>query len=100
MAIKYAKVVNNLVHEVLMGEEDFLTSNIIPNPQDYVRVDSDVAPDWTYDAETDSYKPPKLFESWVGDEDKEIWIAPTPMPTDAENSYEWNESTTSWDIIN
>ena len=100
MAIKYAKVGTNVVLEVIIGDADFLTSNIVPNPTDYVRVDSDVATDWTYDTDSETYKPPKLFESWVWDDDKDIWIAPTPMPTDAENSYEWNESTTSWEIIN
>lgn len=99
MAIKYAKVVNNIVQEVVMGDENFLTSNIIPNASEYVAVDGDVAVDWIYDPESATYKPPKLFDSWVWDDSLNIWVAPTPMPNDAANSYEWNENTTSWEVI-
>ena len=50
---------------------------------------------FTYDADRDAFIPPKPFNSWLLDEDKCIWEAPTPMPTD-EKLYNWDEETTSW----
>ena len=50
---------------------------------------------FTYDADRDAFIPPKPFDSWLLDEDKCIWEAPTPMPTD-EKLYNWDEDTTSW----
>lgn len=96
MAIKYAKVIDNKVIEVLIGDENFLTSGLVTDPSQYVAVDGDVGADWTYDEDTSTYRPPKLFESWIWDEDKNNWIAPTPMPDDTTKTYEWNESTQSW----
>ena len=50
---------------------------------------------FTYDADRDAFIPPKPFNSWLLDEDKCIWEAPVPMPTD-EKLYNWDEETTSW----
>lgn len=54
---------------------------------------------FTYDAERDAFIPPKPFDSWVLDEDTCLWVPPVAMPEDG-NDYEWNETTTSWDLIN
>ena len=37
----------------------------------------------------------KPYDSWVMSNDKEIWVAPVPMPTDGK-PYEWDEATISW----
>ena len=50
---------------------------------------------FTYDADRDAFIPPKPFNSWLLDEDKCIWEAPTPMPID-DKMYTWDEETTSW----
>jgi len=50
---------------------------------------------YTFDAERDAFISPKPFASWVLDEEKCVWEAPTPMPTDGKN-YLWDEATTSW----
>jgi hypothetical protein len=40
------------------------------------------------------------FLSWIGNEEKMTWQAPTPYPTDGKQ-YIWDESTTSWvEVIN
>lgn len=51
---------------------------------------------YTYDASRDAFIAPKPFASWVLDEAKCIWNAPTPMPTEAGKFYRWDEPTTSW----
>ena len=53
---------------------------------------------FTYDKERDAFIAPKPFTSWVLDEATCKWQAPIPYPTDGD-VYEWNETTTSWDVI-
>ena len=50
---------------------------------------------YKYDAVKDAFIPPKPFASWTLNDDKCIWEAPTPMPTDGK-IYTWDEPTTSW----
>jgi hypothetical protein len=54
---------------------------------------------FTYDAERDAFIPPKLFESWILNEDTAKWEAPTPYPTDG-FTYFWNEAELSWQLVN
>jgi hypothetical protein len=51
---------------------------------------------YTYDAGRDAFIPPKPFTSWVLDEAKCIWEAPTPMPVEEGKSFRWDEPTISW----
>lgn len=50
---------------------------------------------FTYDAVRDAFIPPKMFESWVLNEDTCRWEAPTPYPSD-DKVYNWDEETLSW----
>ena len=54
-----------------------------------------------YDLQRDAFIPPKLYNSWILNEDTCNWDAPIPMPNDAsiDNQYSWNESTLSWDLV-
>jgi hypothetical protein len=54
---------------------------------------------YTYDAQRDVFIPPKLFPSWVFNEDTCRWDAPVPFPTDGQ-LYNWDEATTGWVVIN
>ena len=59
---------------------------------------------YTYDSNRDAFIPPQpKFPSWTLNEDTCLWESPTPHPqiTDPNDSksYNWNESTTSWDLI-
>jgi len=51
---------------------------------------------YTYDVGRDAFIPPKPFASWVLDEAKCIWNAPTPMPVVEGKRFTWDEPTTSW----
>jgi len=60
---------------------------------------------YTYDADNDVFITPTPYASWVMDEDTWTWKAPVDKPdlTDDEiaagSYYQWNEDTTSWDLI-
>jgi hypothetical protein len=51
---------------------------------------------YTYDAARDAFIPPKIFNSWVLDEDTCQWQAPTPMPTTEDKFYYWSEDDLTW----
>ncbi len=53
---------------------------------------------YTYDSGRDAFVPPKPYTSWILNETTCQWEAPTAMPAD-DNFYEWNEETTSWDVV-
>ena len=52
---------------------------------------------YTYDVTNDVFIVPQPFKSWSLDENFD-WQSPTPYPTDGQ-IYQWNEETTSWDLI-
>jgi hypothetical protein len=53
---------------------------------------------YTYDEVRDAFIPPKPYNSWILNEDTCIWNAPVASPND-DNTYSWNESTLTWDIV-
>ena len=54
---------------------------------------------YTYDAQRDAFILPKPFPSWTLDETTCDWEAPVARPNEENKMYGWNESTTSWDIV-
>lgn len=53
---------------------------------------------YTWDEARDAFIPPKPYDSWVLNEDSCLWEAPVAMPDDGQ-MYDWNEETTSWDVV-
>ena len=53
---------------------------------------------YKYDQTRDAFIPPKPFNSWVLNEEICQWEAPVALP-DTENRYTWNETTTTWDLV-
>tara|TARA_R100000963_G_scaffold4984_1_gene3658 strand:+ start:150 stop:491 length:342 start_codon:yes stop_codon:yes gene_type:complete len=53
---------------------------------------------YTYDEDRDAFIPPKNYPSWTLNETTCRWEAPSARPDDGK-SYNWNESTKSWDEI-
>ena len=51
-----------------------------------------------YDQTRDAFNPPKPYDSWTLNEATCLWDPPVVKPDDG-NLYNWNESTTSWDLI-
>lgn len=52
--------------------------------------------DCTWDGE--DFILPKPFPSYILDENKE-WQAPVPYPNDSENTYQWDEDSLSWTVL-
>ena len=48
---------------------------------------------FSYDEAIDAFVPPRLFDSWILNEETANWEAPTPMP---EGNYRWDEDSVSW----
>jgi hypothetical protein len=54
-----------------------------------------------YDQARDAFIAPKLFNSWILNEDTCRWEAPVAMPTtelEDNQYYSWNESIINWEI--
>lgn len=62
---------------------------------------------YTYDSQRDAFIPPKIYTSWVLNEETCQWEAPIPLPVDAGTQipfgdhfhykqYKWDEPTLSW----
>ena len=53
---------------------------------------------YTYDASRDAFIPPKPYICLTLNETTCLWEAPVAKPG-GDNIYEWNEDTTSWDLV-
>ena len=51
-----------------------------------------------YDSIRDAFIPPKLFPSWILNEDTCLWDSPIPYPNDGK-MYTWNEDILNWELI-
>jgi hypothetical protein len=54
---------------------------------------------YTYDSGRDAFIPPKPYASWVLNEDKCLWDAPTPMPVEEGKMFRWVEEDLNWQEI-
>ena len=48
-----------------------------------------------YDQDRDAFIPPKLYESWVLNEETCLWESPIPYPEDGKD-YFWDEDSLTW----
>ena len=53
--------------------------------------------EYTYDQTRDAFISPKPYASWILNETTCLWGAPVSKPDD-NKKYEWNETTTSWNL--
>ena len=53
---------------------------------------------YRYDQTKDAFIPPRPFTSWTLNEETCLWEAPVAYPDDGQR-YSWNETTTSWDVV-
>jgi hypothetical protein len=108
----YAKVVNNLVTQIIVAEAEFFETFVDTSPGEWIQTSYNThggvhslggtplrknyaGVGYTYNKELDAFIPPKPFASWVLDEETCLWNAPVARPTD-NKSYSWNEETLSW----
>lgn len=108
----FAKVVNNIVTEVIVAEPDFFDSFIDSSPGEWIQTSYNTFGNqhtlggtplrgnyagigFTYNQIKDVFYAPQPYPSWVLNEETWLWEAPTPYPQDS-NLYEWQEDTLSW----
>jgi hypothetical protein len=107
----YAKVNNGIVEQVIVAEPDFFDVFVDSTPGEWIQTSYNTRggqhPEgrplrknfagigYTYDAERDAFIPPKIYDSWLLNEDTCLWEAPVAMPEDGQ-IYDWDEATTSW----
>jgi hypothetical protein len=109
----YAKVVNNLVTQVIVAEEEFFNSFVDSSPGEWIQTSYNTRGGvhtlggtplrknyagigFTYDKTLDAFIPPKPYASWLLDTDTGLWNAPIARP---EGNYSWNEDNQSWDLV-
>jgi hypothetical protein len=107
----FAKVENGLVTQVIVAEEDFISTGALGDPANWKQTSYNTHANqhpenkplrgnyagvgYTYDAQHDVFYPPKPYPSWSLDQATWTWKAPTPYPTD-NKPYSWNETTKTW----
>jgi len=110
----YAKVNNGLVEQVIVAEADFFDTFVDSSPGQWIQTSYNTyggvhtgggtplrknyaGIGYTYDSTRDAFYAPQPYPSWILNDTSCLWEAPTPIPDDGQR-YEWNESTTSWDL--
>jgi hypothetical protein len=111
----FAKVVDGKVTQVIVAEPEFFQTFVDSSPGEWIQTSCDTyggqhsnggtplrknyaGIGFTYDRTKDAFIPPKPFASWTLNETTCQWEAPTPKPND-DKQYYWNESTTSWVVV-
>ena len=111
----FAKVENTLVTQVIVAEPEFFDTFVDSSPGEWIQTSYNThggvhtsggtplrknyaGVGFTYNKILDAFIPPQPHASWTLDEDTCLWNPPTAYPDDGK-SYEWNESTTSWDLV-
>lgn len=109
----FAKVSEGLVVQVIVAEPEFFQAFVDTTPGAWVETSYNThggihknggtplrknyaGIGYTYDKERDAFIPPQNYPSWILNEGTCLWEPPTPYPDDG-GSYEWNETTVSWD---
>jgi len=124
----YAKVIDDIVTRVIVADAGFISTLVENEPGNWVKtsynmfggiyydpttrepvadqsiIDGDEARErknfaglgFNYDGT--GFYPPKPFNSWTLNSSTYLWEPPVSYPDD-ENLYEWNETTTSWDLV-
>lgn len=122
----YAKVINNIVENVIVADEDVIQSGLFGDPNLWLKTsyntkggiyytpntttpDPDQSkafrknfaqPGYTYDSQRDAFIPPgPPYPSWQLDETSCTWKAPVEMPADITSVYYWDEPTISWKLV-
>ena len=118
----YAKVQNGVVTQVIVAEAEFFDTFVDNEPGEWIQTSyntyggqhfdpetgelDDGTPlrknyagvGYTYDVDKDAFIPPQPYDSWTLNETTCLWEAPVEYPDDGER-YEWNEETTTWDLV-
>ena len=108
----FAKVENGLVTQVIVAEEDFISTGALGDPAAWIQTSYNTHANqhpegrplhknyagigYTWDGT--GFAAPQPYPSWTLNQDSYIWESPVPYPTD-DKKYSWNEETQSWDEV-
>ena len=120
----FAKVVDRKVVNIIVAELIFFDSFVDDSPGEWIQTSYNTKggvhynpetnqPDegsplrynfavigGIYDEDRDAFISPKNYPSWVLNETTCQWEAPVAYPdADSDEGYEWDEETTSWQLI-
>lgn len=106
---------NNVVTRVIVAEQDFINTGAVGDPATWIQTSYNTRggqhPEnkpfrknyagigYIYDPVRDAFIPPKPHSSWILSEETCLWSPPVPYPNDGQ-AYTWEESTTSWVLVN
>lgn len=110
----FARVQDGIVTEVIVIEQEMIDTGLWGPPEEWIQTSYNTrggvhrsggtplrknyaGVGYIYDSELDAFIPPKLFASWVLDEDTCQWKAPIEYPQNG-NVYIWNEENQAWEI--
>jgi hypothetical protein len=100
----FAKVDQGRVVKVIVAESDFFDTYNDDTPGEWIETFRDGSErknfarvGGSYDPIADVFYAEQPFESWTLNTETYLWEAPVAYPDDGE-LYQWNESTTSWDV--
>ena len=107
----FAKVINNIVQEVLVIEQDVIDTGLFGEPSLFIQTSYNTYggqhPEgrplrknyagigYTYDTARDAFIPPQPYPSWLLNEETCLWDPPVPYPSDGE-IYIWEEALQEW----
>jgi len=118
----YAKVKDGVVSQVIVAEAEFFDTFVDSEPGEWIQTSyntrggqhydpetnevDDGTPlrknyagiGFTYDVDKDAFIPPQPYDSWTLNETTCLWESPVEYPDDGK-TYEWNEETTTWDLV-
>ena len=101
----YAKVLNGIVEQVIVAEEDVMTTFVDTSPGEWIQCsyNGNIRKNYpgigyTYDSTRDAFIGPKPYTSWSLNETSCTWEPPVVYPDDS-LVYDWNEDTTAWVLV-
>ena len=111
----YAKVDQGRVIKVIVAEAEFFATFVDSSPGEWIQTSYNTRGGvhlnggtplrgnfagigHIYDKINDVFYEPQPYASWTLNQTTWTWESPTSIPND-EKSYRWNESTTSWVVI-
>lgn len=108
----FAKVVDGVVTQVIVAEPEFFETFVDTSPGEWIQTSYNTQGGvhaqggtplrknfagigYTYDRARDAFIPPKLYASWVLNNETCLWEAPVPRPIDGK-FYDWDETQGAW----
>lgn len=92
----FAAINNDVIVNTFVGDENFV--NLISSNYDDVIEITYLNPtpgvNWTI--ESDEYRPPKPYQSWIWN--VSFWEPPLPQP-ETDGPWNWNEENLQWDQV-